>query len=402
MASASAPSFNPTAPEFIRDPYPYYSQLRREDPIHRAQFGWVATRARDIAFVLKDRRFGKDYLGSVLRMQGPTGRDEPAVRNLSLTMLMQNPPDHPRVRGMIVKAFTPNRVEGLRPRVRAIVSELLDRARDRGGMNVIAEFALPLPIIVISETLGIPSADHGLLAGLSNRFAPLVDAVPVTREQMADANDATRAMADYFSRLFWLRRDDPRDDLTTALVRVMDEERAIDEEQLIANIILLAVAGHETTANLIGNGLLSLARFPEQWSRLVEDRSLLPSAIEELLRFDSSVQMVSRTALEDMELGGKRIAAGENVIVVLGSANRDPDAFHDPDRLDVGRTDSRIFSFGGGIHTCLGAQLSRLEGEEALRGLLERHPALRIGDVDQPRWRPSFALRGLERLEATW
>jgi cytochrome P450 len=269
-------------------------------------------------------------------------------------------------------------------------------------MDLISDFAFRLPVTVICEMLGIPPEDHEMFFHGARTGGRLLDPVPLSRGEIEDANAGNLAQAEYFHELFELRRRQPGNDLTSELVQAEDEGGKLTNEELTANIILLFGAGHETTVNLIGNGLLALNRNPDQLRRLHSDPSLIGNAIEELLRYDSSVQLTGRTALEDVEVGGVALAKGESVLCLLGAANRDPAVYPDPDRLDITRANIRPLSFGGGIHFCLGAQLARIEGEVAIATLLRRLPRLRLDDADHPEWRQTFVLRGLNRLPASW
>jgi cytochrome P450 len=402
-APAAEPLFNPMSPEVIANPYPHYHRLRETDPVHRSPLGFfVASRHADVAHILRDKRFGKDFVGRMTRRFGPQALEEPVYRSMSHWMLQLDPPDHTRLRGLVVKAFTARRVEDMRPRIQQIVDQALDRVAPQGRMDLIADFAFRLPVIVICEMLGIPKEEHELFFLGARTGARLLDPVPLSRAEIDDANAGNLASAEYFRRLFELRRRQPGDDLTTQLVQAEEEGSMLSNEELTANIILLFGAGHETTVNLIGNGLLALHRNPDQLRLLQEKPALTVNAIEELLRYDSSVQLTGRTALEDVEIGGVPVAKGEGVLNLLGAANRDPAVYPDPDRLDITRANIRPLSFGGGIHFCLGAQLARIEGEVAIATLLRRLPNLRLDDPEHPEWRQTFVLRGLNRLPASW
>jgi len=397
------PLFNPMSPDVIANPYPHYHRLRTLDPVHRSPMGFfVASRHADVSFVMRDKRFGKDFVGRMTRRFGPQVLDEPVYRSMSHWMLQMDPPDHTRLRGLVVKAFTARRVEDMRPRIQEIVDQTLDRVEPRGQMDLIADFALRLPVTVICDMLGIPEEDHEMIFSGARGGGRLLDPVPLTRAEIDQANDDNLATAAYFHGLFELRRRQPGDDLTTQLVQAEEEGRKLTNEELTANVILLFGAGHETTVNLIGNGLLALHRSPDQLRLLKENPTLIANAIEELLRYDSSVQMTGRTALEDVSVGGLDVAKGEAVLCLLGAANRDPAAYPDPDRLDITRSSIRPMSFGGGIHFCLGAQLARIEGEIAVATLLRRLPNLKLDDVEHPSWRQTFVLRGLNALPARW
>ncbi|MBR1131686.1 cytochrome P450 [Bradyrhizobium iriomotense] len=399
------PLFNPLSPDFIRDPYPHYDRLRAIDPIHVTPFGqFVASRHADVSLVMRDKRFGKDFAERSRRRYSEKIMDEPVFRNLGHTMLQADPPDHTRLRGLVVKAFTARRVEDMRPRIQEVVDQTLDAMVDRGQMDLIRDFAFRLPVTIICDMLGIPEEHREGFHKGSSDGVRILDPVPLTPDEIKQGNARNLMAQMYFQQLFELRRRNPGDDLTTQLVQAEEDGNKLTNEELTANIMLLFVAGHETTVNLIGNGLLALHRNPDQLALLKARPELMTNAIEEFLRYDSSVQMTGRVALEDIEdLGGRQIPKGETVLCLLGSANRDPAVYPDrPDRLDVTRANVKPLSFGGGIHFCLGAQLARIEAEIAIATLLRRLPNLRIDDVENPKWRPTFVLRGLTQLPASW
>ncbi|MCC8983539.1 cytochrome P450 [Bradyrhizobium acaciae] len=403
--ASGEPLFNPLAPEFIRNPYPYYERLRRFDPMHvNAHGAFVASRHAEASLVLRDKRFGKDYVERTIRRYGPKIMDEPVIRSMSHWMLQQDPPDHTRLRGLVVKAFTARRVEDMRPRIQHVVDETLDRIIPQGRMDLIEDFAFRLPVTIICDMLGIPEEHREAFYTGSRDGGRLLEPVPLTPEEIKQGNAGNAMAAMYFHQLFELRRKQPGDDLTTQLVQAEEDGQKLTNEELTGNIILLFGAGHETTVNLIGNGLLALFRNPDQLALLKANPGLITNAIEEFLRYDSSVQMTGRVALEDIEdLGGKRIPKGESVLCLLGSANHDPAVYPDhPEKLDIQRPNVRPLSFGGGIHFCLGAQLARIEAEIAISTLLRRIPDLRLDDAENPEWRPTFVLRGLKRLPASW
>ncbi|SPP93773.1 cytochrome P450 [Bradyrhizobium vignae] len=402
---AGGPLFNPLAPDFIRDPYPHYERLRTIDPIHVTPFGqFVASRHAEVSLVLRDKRFGKDFVERTTRRYGPEIMKEPVFRSMSYWMLQADPPDHTRLRGLVVKAFTARRVEDMRRRIQEIVDQAIDAVIDRGHMDLIEDFAFRLPVTIICDMLGIPEEHREVFYKSSRDGGRLLDPVPLSPEEISQGNAGNLMAQMYFQQLFELRRRSPGDDLITQLVQAEEDGHKLTNEELTANIILLFGAGHETTVNLIGNGLLALHRNPDQLALLKARPELIEGAIEEFLRYDSSVQMTGRVTLEDIDdLGGVKIPKGETVLCLLGSANRDPAVYPDrPDRLDVTRTNVKPLSFGGGIHFCLGAQLARIEAEIAIATLLRRLPDLRIDDVENPEWRPTFVLRGLKRLPASW
>ena len=405
QSANSEPLFNPLAPEFIRNPYPHYERLRTVDPMHvNAHGAFVASRHAEVSLVLRDKRFGKDYVERTVRRYGPKIMEEPVFRSMSHWMLQQDPPDHTRLRGLVVKAFTARRVEDMRPRIQQIVDQTLDAIVDQGHMDLIEDFAFRLPVTIICDMLGIPEDHREVFYKSSRDGGRLLDPVPLSPAEIAEGNAANLMAQAYFQQLFELRRRSPGDDLTTQLVQAEEDGSKLSNEELTANIILLFGAGHETTVNLIGNGLLALHRNPDQLALLKANPDLITNAIEEFLRYDSSVQLTGRVTLEDIDdLGGKKIPKGETVLCLLGSANRDPAVYPDrADQLDITRPNVRPLSFGGGIHFCLGAQLARIEAEVAISTLLRRLPDLRLDDAENPEWRPTFVLRGLKRLPASW
>jgi cytochrome P450 len=318
-----------------------------------------------------------------------------ADESLSPSMLRTDPPDHTRLRGLVSKAFTPRTIETLRPRIEAIVSEQLDAVADAGHMDVIRELAYPLPVIVIAEMLGIPAVDREQFKRWSDEA---VASFGVTRiSDFVRSRNAFKELQAYFARVAEERRREPREDLLSALLAAEQEGEKLTLQEVFETCILLLVAGNETTTNLIGNGLLALLRHPEQLELLRKDPSLIAGAVEELLRYDSPVQATSRFVLEDVALNGNVVQAGQQVIALLGAANRDPEHFEDPDRLDVTRADNQHLSLSQGIHYCLGAPLARLESQVAFLALLERFPNLRLA-IDTPQWGDNLILRGLKSL----
>lgn len=395
--------FNPLLPEFLADPYPFYQRLREQDPVHWNQvlgFGmWVLTRYADVMAVLRDPRFSAqrrsaDVVQEVLEIFPQEGEMSPLVR--ANTMLSSDPPDHTRMRTLVNKAFTPRAVEAMRPRIQAIVDSLLDAAQERGGMDVIADLAYPLPVIVIAEMLGVPPEDRDQFKRWSDDVVTTIEPV-LSPEAQQRAQRASLELAEYFRGIVEVRRREPRDDLLSALIAAEEQGDRLTEDELYATCILLLVAGNETTTNLIGNGMLALLRHPDQLQRLREEPSLLEPAVEEMLRYESPVQLTARVALTDVEVGGRTVGRGQLVLTVLGAANRDPAQFPEPDRFDVARRDNRHLAFGHGIHYCLGAPLARLEAQVAFRSLLARFPRLEPA-FERPQWRPAVTLRGLATL----
>jgi cytochrome P450 len=393
-------AFDFNNPAFRADPYPAYRFLRAAAPVWRSPDGlWIVSTHAGCTSVLRDARFGhQDHVAA-----SPELADEPAIMNLRRMMLLRDPPAHTRLRGLVSKAFTARRMEALRPRILEIVDGLIDTVIGQRRMDVMADFAKKLPVTVICDMLGIPEADRAPFLEDKAVRGRLLDPVAVTREELDEANRGVLETQAYFEGLFAYRRENPGEDLTTALLLARENDDALTDEEALANISLLFAAGHETTTNLIGNGVLALQRNFAQWERLLAEPGLVANAVEELLRYDSPVQLTGRLPHEDCEVMGQRIGAGEQVILLLGAANRDPAAFEgDPETLDVGRPGVRPISFGGGIHHCLGAQLARIEGEIAFSRLLERLPGLRLADQDHVEWKPTITLRGPVKLEAVW
>src|SRR5712691_6425142 len=389
-------SFNPMDPEFLADPYPTYRRLRTEDPVHHSPLDfWVLTRYEDVVAVLRDPRFIKEPL--VAFVAARFGAAVPP--GVGISMLDRDPPDHTRLRSLVSKAFTPRVVDGLRPRIQQIVGELLDHAEDRHAMDVIEDFAYPIPVIVICEMLGVPVEDHEKFRGWSLDLARGLDAAMLgPQSEVAQRSmTARRALAEYFRELIAERRDAPRADLLSALIAAEEAGDKLSENELLATCILLLVAGHETTVNLLGNGILALLRHPDQLRLLRENPGMVGGAVEELLRYDGPVQRTARVPSVEAVIAGHKIEAGEMVMPFIGAADRDPAHFPDPDRLDLARADNRHVAFGMGIHFCLGAPLARLEGQIAINALLHRFPKLALA-TDRVEYRHSLTLRGLTSL----
>jgi cytochrome P450 len=389
-------SFNPMDPEFLADPYPTYHRLRMEDPVHYSPLGfWVLTRYEDVAAVLRDARFIKEPLAALVAAR--FGSEVP--RGVGLSMLDRDPPDHTRLRSLVSKAFTPRVVEGLRPRIQEIVDGLVARAEAAGTMDVIEEFAYPIPVNVICEMMGVPVEDHERFKGWSLDIARGLDSIwlPPDSEIPRRSAAARHAISDYFRELIAQRRASPRGDLLSALIAAEEAGDKLNEEELLATCILILIAGHETTVNLIGNGVLALLRNPEELRRLRATPGLITTAVEELLRYDGPVQRTARVASDEATIGGRTIHKGEMVMPFIGAADRDPAHFPEPDRLDLARADNRHIAFGWGIHFCLGAPLARVEGQIAINTLVRRLPRLALVS-DTVEYRQSLTLRGLKEL----
>jgi cytochrome P450 len=392
--------FNPMDPEFVADPYPMYQRLQSDDPVHHSPLGfWVLTRYADVIASLRDPRLIKEpiaaFVAARFGMQVPPG--------LGLSMLDRDPPDHTRLRGLVSKAFTPKALERLRPDIQRIVNGLLDAVDGHGEMDLIDEFAYPLPVNVICDMLGVPVKDHERFKQWGLDIARGLDAImlPPDSEVAQRSMTGRRALAEYFRELIAQRRASPRDDMLSALIAAEEAGDKLNEDELLATCILLLVAGHETTVNLIGNGTLALLRHPAELRRLRDDPRIIGTAVEELLRFDGPVQRTARIPSEDIVIGGRTIPKGEMVMPFLGAADRDPAQFPDPQRLDLTRADNRHIAFGMGVHFCLGAPLARMEGQIAINTLLQRLPKLALA-TDKPEFRQSLTLRGLQTLPVSF
>jgi len=402
--SGAAPvGLNPFAPGFFADPYGQYARLRTLEPVHQSPFGpWMLTRYDDCVRLLRnpavsveDRNAGVDRKARLFGDHDPRrARGESAILNL-------DPPDHTRIRRLAGKAFTPRRVEALIPRIEAQVAAVFDRVAPTGGMDVIADLAFPLPFAVISEMLGIPTDDSDRMRDVSHTLVRTLE--PLTSpDDIPALLAASDAMYGFVEEMIRWKREHPADDLLTALIEVRDGGDALSHEELHDQVALLYVAGHETTVNLIGNGMLSLLRHPDQLARLRNDPALVVNAVEELLRFDGPVQFSRRITLDDFEIDGVTIPAGSFVFTVLGAANRDRAHFGaDADTLDLTRRNAaQHLSFGGGIHHCLGAVLARAEARAAIGGLVGRFPGVELA-TDAPAWNGRLVLRGLDALPVT-
>jgi pimeloyl-[acyl-carrier protein] synthase len=337
--------------------------------------------------VLRDPRFGREEFQQMLTAVYGDETEKPA---LPRSMLFRDPPDHTRLRALVSKAFTPRMIETMREHIQEIVDRLLDRVQDAGRMDVIEDLAYPLPVTVICEMLGVPVDDHASIRGWSAEIARSLDAIGLPSDQdiVERGRTSRRALADYFRRLVPERRARPQNDLLSGLIAAEEQGDKLSQDEVIAMCLLLFIAGHETTVNLIGNGTLALLRHPDQMKKLRAEPSLIGNAVEELLRYDSPVQRTARITTTEVELAGQPLPKGAMVITALGAANRDPAQFADPDRLDVTRKDPRHISFGFGIHFCLGAPLARVEGQLALGTLLRRAPKLALAEAN-PEWRGS-------------
>ena len=385
---------------FVQDPYPALAWLRAQRLVKSPNGEWLIACDKDIDFVLRDPRFGKQPLPGTEHRLPFYAQDYTERRS----MLDIDPPSHTRIRSRFVKAFSAKRVESMRPSILALVDSLLDERIPRGRMEAMREYARPIPSTIIADMLGVPAVDRPRFNDISMGLIESLGVDPSTslKERNAKSQVLRDEFTSYLSALFADKRAAPQDDLISALLHRNEVEEALTEHELIINILLLFVAGHETTVNLIGNALVALLRHPEQLNKLRDNPALMPGAVEEFLRYDSSVQQLPRVAQADVEIGGHTIRAGEMVFLLLASANRDEDAYDEPETLDIERRIKRVKSFGGGAHYCLGAQLARIETEIALGRLIERIPSFSIENLDSLNYPFNLFFRGPERIDMMW
>lgn len=395
------PYFNLSSPAFVEDPYPFYRELRRNDPYYRSPFGFFAlTRDRDVRALLSDNRFGR-ALGWTTPQGTPNPRyQRPAPMSTAGWMMFKNPPDHTRLRGLVVKAFTAKRIQAMRERVQQTVDIYLDRIAQGERADIATDFAQQIPSRVIFDLLGVPEEVRRRLVDSIGGFMNLIEPAPMSNADLDHADAQHAEVVDILRGVFARKRREPSDDLLSELVQVEEQGDRLSATELIDNVILLFLAGFDTTTGMIGNALLALMRHPEQLAKLRAEPALMPGAVEEFLRYDSSVQYANRTALEDVVLGELAIPRGTMVMGVLGSANRDEAVYEEAERFDVTRSGVRPASFGGGIHHCLGGQLARLEIEIAVGSMIRRFPKLRLEEQATPVWRKSMTLRALSSLPA--
>ena len=389
--------------DYYENPYPYFHEVRANDPVHWSEQwdAWLLTRYDDVAIALRDwERFSSS--GKSRRTMRDFPRElrqalEPLEENFSTGLINSDPPAHTRLRKLLARIFVPREIKRLRPHIQSIVDDLIDAVADKGGMDLAQDFAYLLPTTIIAQMLGVPLKDRERF----NTWADNINAIHTSRRAMADrfanAQDNLLEMQEYFRRLYAQRKDDPRDDVLTRLAEADEDGDRFDEGELLATTVTLLMAGYETTISLISTGMLWLMRNPEQLELLKADHSLIHSAVEELLRYESPVQRQLRVVTQDLELGGKSLKKGDLAACMIGAANRDPAQFPDPDRLEIRREDNKHVAFGYGIHFCLGGPLARVEGDVAISTLLRRLPNIRLAD-GPPVWEENVLLRTLQTL----
>ena len=382
----SGVSYHPGSAEILADPYPKYAQMRQRDPVHRMRLldGWALTRYKDCDAVLRDHARFSNAIPSEVREQAGL-----------ISMLHQDPPEHTRLRALVSQAFTPRAIEKLRFRVEQTAEQLLDAVAGQPSFDLIASLAYPLPITIIADLMGVPPKDMDRFKDWSNDLALSVEPF-LPKDAMERVGGAAEELTEYFEAIIAVRRQEPRDDLISVLLAAEEEGSKLTHDELIKTLMLLLVAGNETTRNLIGNGMLALLSNPDQLQRLRHNPDLLNSAVKELLRYDPPVQLDGRVVRQDVEIGGKHIRAGQLVISLIGAANHDPAVFEQPDVLDIGRKGTSHLSFGRGIHYCLGASLAEMEGRIAFKTILRRFRSMRL--AGEPKRREQISLRGVEEL----
>jgi cytochrome P450 len=388
--------FNPYNADFRRNPYEVYRRLREEDPVHRSAVGaWVLTRYEDIAEALKNKKLSTEI--PTHELLAKTGGDNALFRLHRNAMLLRDPPAHTRLRALVAKAFAARSIDRLRGRIATIVADVLDAVPDPEEVEVVRDCAFLVPVMAISEMLGVPHEDGRRLHAWTRELAGSMDLASATSTRIRSWNQTIEAFQTYLRSLIEQRRQAPEGDLLSALVMAEEQDERLSIDEVIATCLFLFATSHETTTLLIANAVLCLLRAPDQLALVRARPEAIPAAVEETLRCESPLQLSSRRASEDLEIGGRRIAAGERVLLSFGASGRDPAQFADPDRFDVERADASHLAFGHGVHYCLGAALARVETAAFLEGLLNRYPRLTL-KTEEPRWAPSVSLRALEEL----
>jgi pimeloyl-[acyl-carrier protein] synthase len=402
--AAALSIFDLMDPQVLANPYPFYDKLRQSGPVVWDEFfkGWICGSYKEVTAALRDSRLAANRVTSEKDLIA-LGLAELAPLYFRLTdqLLFIDGPKHTRLRGLISKVFTPARIEKMKTYLQELVDQMLAEASTRGRMDVIHEIAYPLPVTVIAELLGVPTEDLEQLKKWSDDYAAMLGSFQYIPDNPEEVLDSLQAMTNYFLTIIQGYRNHPNNTLLSDLVIAQEQNQRLDNDELLANCILLLAAGHETTTNLIGNAVLTLLRHPDQLTWLRDDPSLIEGAIEEVLRFESPAQYTVRKAREDVELGGKIIRKNQAIILLLGAANRDPEQFSDPANFDIRRTNNRHISFGYAAHFCVGAPLARLEARTALATMLARFPHLRLASTEVT-WRENKNLRGLATLPVTF
>lgn len=407
VVSAQSLRFNLFDSKFNANPYPTYHRLREEDPVHRYLVGgdWIVTRYADVKAVLKSGCVRTDDRPKSIQERNKYFlHKEKNLDTLAYTtsrfLFYMNPPEHTRLRGLVGKGFSSVVVERMRPHIQEIVDELLDKVRHKGSMDIVAELASPLSVSVISKLLGIPKEAQQQLHQWTNVLSRILDPLVSLKEYEA-MNQATEEIQEYLRTLIADREKDPQEDFISNLIAAKDESDRLSQKELLAICTLLFGAGEETTGNTIGNGMLALLQHPNQMEQLKREPTMIQSAVEEVIRYDSAIQMLTRIATDNIEIGNQRIKAGEKIVLCLGAANRDPAQFPNPDELNINREQNQHVAFADSIHYCLGAALARLETQIAINTLIQTFPNLKLAS-NKLEWKKSIVIRGLKSLSVSF
>lgn len=392
------------APALVVDPYPYFHELLEHEPVHwnERYKAWVVTRFDDVSALFRDPRISSDRISSFLaRLDAEEAEQlDPVFSVLAKWMVFQDPPSHTRLRKLVARAFTVRSVERLRDDVQEVIDELIQEIGTPSHFDLIEAFAFPLPAIVIAKMLGVPPEDRDLFKGWSDDLISLLFGAVEVADRRERAQVGMLELTAYLRRLIEQARTTPDDNLISSLVRAEEAGDALTLDEVVATCVLLLFGGHETTTNLIGNGMLALLQHPGELAALQSDLGLLPAAVEEVLRFDGPAKVSVRSVREDLEVRGRTLRAGDRLFLVPAAANRDPRRFPDPDRFDIRRSDKGHMGFGFGIHYCLGAPLARLEGELALGAIVEHFPSAQL-TTEELAWHPTLLSRGVTSLPLT-
>ncbi|MEH2078582.1 MAG: cytochrome P450 [Nostoc sp.] len=405
--SAKALKFYLFDPKFNANPYPTYHRLRESDPVHKYFVGgdWILTRYADVKAVLKSGRVRTDDRPKSIQERNKYLQDkEKNLNTLAFTtsrfLFYMNPPDHTRLRALVGKGFSPVVVERLRPHIQEIVDELLDKVRHKGSMDIVADLASPLSITVISKLLGIPKEAQQQLHQWINVLSRILDPL-VSLQEYEAMNKATEEIQEYLRTLIAEREKNPQADLISNLIAAKEQNDRLSQKEILAVCTLLFAAGEETTGNTIGNGMLALLQHPHQIEQLKREPTKIQSAVEEIIRYDSAIQMLTRIATDNLEIGNRTIKAGEKIVLCLGAANRDPAQFPEPDELNINREQNQHVAFADSIHYCLGAALARVEAQIAINTLIQQFPDLKLAS-NKLEWKKSIVIRGLKALPITF
>ncbi len=407
VVSAQSLRFNLFDSKFNANPYPTYHRLREEDPVHRYLIGgdWIVTRYADVKAVLKSGCVRTDDRPKSIQERNKYFlHKEKNLDTLAYTtsrfLFYMNPPEHTRLRGLVGKGFSSVVVERMRPHIQEIVDELLDKVRHKGSMDIVAELASPLSVSVISKLLGIPKEAQQQLHQWTNVLSRILDPLVSLKEYEA-MNQATEEIQEYLRTLIAEREKDPQEDFISNLIAAKDQSDRLSQKELLAICTLLFGAGEETTGNTIGNGMLALLQHPNQMEQLKREPTMIQSAVEEVIRYDSAIQMLTRIATDNLEIGNQTIKAGEKIVLCLGAANRDPAQFPNPDELNINREQNHHLAFADGIHYCLGAALARVETQIAINTLIQTFPDLKLAS-NKLEWKKSIVIRGLKSLSVNF